>query len=155
VAETKIIIIRHAEKPNDDTDPHLAPAGWKRAWALSSNPGLVGPPSVIFAAAASLGSNRPVETISPLAAALGLSIDATISDHEIERLSAKLRALAEGTVALVCWHHERIPKLARELGVSNAPRDYGDVYDQVWELTAAKYTFPAPRTSQGTLIVRP
>ena len=127
-----IFIIRHAEKPEDKGNPHLSTAGWDRAWKLASKPERIGPPTHVFAAAASLESNRPVETISPLASALGLAIDATISDRDIDELCHKLLALAAGSIALVCWHHEHIPKLASKLGASNVPEKYPDVYDQVW-----------------------
>ena len=130
-----IFIIRHAERPEDKGDPHLAPAGWDRAWELASNSELVGPPTHIFAAAASAVSNRPVETISPLAAALGLTIDATTSDRDVDGLCKKLRGLTSGSTALVCWHHEHIPKLAGKLGAGNVPKEYPDVYDQVWVLS--------------------
>jgi hypothetical protein len=42
--DTVIFIIRHAEKPEDKGNPHLAPEGWNRAWKLASNPELLGPP---------------------------------------------------------------------------------------------------------------
>ena len=120
--DTVIFIIRHAEKPEDKGNPHLAPEGWDRAWKLASNPELLGPPTHVFAAAASSESNRRVETISPLAAVRGLSIDATISDRDVEGLCKKLGPLAAGSTALVCWHHEHIPKLASKLGAGNVPK---------------------------------
>jgi hypothetical protein len=70
-----IFIIRHAEKPEDKGDPHLAAAGWDRAWKLAPKPERIGPPTHVLAAAASLESNR-VETISLLASALGLTMAA-------------------------------------------------------------------------------
>jgi broad specificity phosphatase PhoE len=71
-----IFIIRHGEKPEGKGDPHLSAAGWDRAWKLASKPEGIGPPTHVFAAAASPEGNRPVETISPLASALGLTMAA-------------------------------------------------------------------------------
>jgi hypothetical protein len=42
---------------------------------------------------------------------------------------------AAGSTALVCWHHEHIPKLAGKLGAGNVPKEYPDVYNQVWVIS--------------------
>src|SRR3984957_11743875 len=82
-APAMIFIIRHAEKPMDEKDPHLTPQGYKRAQALPSlfliTPGSSKLPrlpraNVLFAADTAKHSNRPMETITPLAATLHLKI---------------------------------------------------------------------------------
>src|SRR5258708_7288766 len=74
-----ILIIRHAEKLTDG-QLDLSPTGFKRASLL---PNLFLPagarldlptPQVIFATHQSKHSNRPVETVTPLATALHLPI---------------------------------------------------------------------------------
>ena len=113
MSPSKIVIIRHAEKPGDDKDPHISHEGWKRAWSIADNVQLFGPPDRIIASAASLKSNRPVETVAPLAAARKLHIDATVPDDDIEQLCEKLRsflAKEDERASLVCWHHRRFPK---------------------------------------------
>jgi broad specificity phosphatase PhoE len=71
-----IFIIRHAEKPNDAGDPHLSERGRRRAAAL---PGYPFPElAAIFAATATSESARPVETITPLAAARKLEVSAEV-----------------------------------------------------------------------------
>ncbi len=138
MSPSKIVIIRHAEKPGDDKDPHISHEGWKRAWSIADNVQLFGPPDRIIASAASLKSNRPVETVAPLAAARKLHIDATVPDDDIEQLCEKLRsflAKEDERASLVCWHHEKIPEIARQLGAGSAPKRFEDVYNQIWVLT--------------------
>ena len=49
-------------------------------------------------------------------------------------LAAKLTA--HGGVALVAWHHEAIPDIARSLGAVDFPQGWpDDRFDVVWTLT--------------------
>src|SRR5277367_2028670 len=69
-----IMIIRHAEKPTDAAttkNPDLSPRGYQRADALAKIiPQNFPHPDFLFATKRSAHSNRPVETIEPLAKAL-------------------------------------------------------------------------------------
>ncbi len=92
-----VILIRHAEKPgeskghpvsdDDTTDPNLAPLGYYRAGAYAAyfdaklNGGLYPAIDHIFATKASDKSNRPVLTVTPLAAALGKTIHDQYDNH--------------------------------------------------------------------------
>jgi hypothetical protein len=41
-----------------------------------------------------------------------------------------------GQVVLIAWHHEKIPALAKALGVEDAPAKWDStVFDRVWEIT--------------------
>jgi broad specificity phosphatase PhoE len=131
----RIFIIRHAEKPENGDSPHLSEKGRLRAAALPRYPlpTLAG----IFAARTSPESARPVETVTPLAAAHGLSITAETKNKEFRQLVHEvLSARLAGKDLLICWHHEEIPHLTKALGV-NLTRSYkwADVYDRIWVVT--------------------
>jgi len=143
-----VVILRHAEKPSDEADPDLSPAGRKRAAMLAQAlPKQFSPINSLFAAARSRNSNRSVETITPLANALGLEIDDRFADHEYAALAGILLNEEQylGSCIIICWHHAHIPDLAVELGVDrldieNAPgisngRWDESVFDRLWILS--------------------
>ncbi|TIX87684.1 histidine phosphatase family protein [Rhizobium sp. P44RR-XXIV] len=119
MAPVKIMIMRHAEKPDDPGDPNLSPAGDSRAKALVAwYPETFGAPDFIFAAAISKHSARPVETVQPLADALGLELHTPYADEDFTALAEDLlnKPKFEGKTILVCWHHGHIPGLMQALG---------------------------------------
>ncbi|MBV8096699.1 MAG: hypothetical protein JO110_26335 [Acetobacteraceae bacterium] len=148
---TKLMVIRHAEKPDKqagiagvteagvaDKDD-LTPKGWQRAGALTRffNPhdpasprAGVAVPGAIFAAPPTDNnrSKRPLHTVKPLAADLGLKIRKDFALHQEKDLIPA--ALGTNAVVLICWHHERIPKLAAELGIEVEPWP-DEVFDRV------------------------
>lgn len=152
-----ILIIRHGEKPGDPaTDTadaiDLSTRGYERAGALASYiPATFGTPDFLFATQASKNSNRPVETITPLAAALQLEIDSKHADDDYPALAADLLSNAKyaGKLVLICWHHGKIPKLTRALG-GVAPQDPwpGTVFDRVWQIN-----YPAGNSAPTNLAV--
>ncbi len=134
----RIFIIRHAEKPESGDSPYLSEKGRLRAAALPryALPALAG----IFAARTSAESARPVETVTPLAAASGLNINAEVKNKEFPRLvDDVLSGRLAGRDLLICWHHAEIPHLTKALGV-NLTRAYKwlDVYDRIWVVTYLK-----------------
>ena len=97
-------------------------------------------PDRIFwiATKATKSSNRPVETITALAAALHEPIDSTIDDKEFAAVAHAVLTDPKyaGKTILISWHHGRIPELAKALGVKDAPEKWKDeVFDRVWEIT--------------------
>ena len=148
----KIMLIRHAEKPNGEGGPGLMPngvenpraltlTGWKRANALVDlfNPADGAPPRAPLAKPESLfasGSEslRPKQTIAPLAAALNLSIRTFLKGQEPE-LVAAVKA-AEDPV-LISWQHEAIPQIAALIrgGPDGVPPHWpAHRFDLVWVL---------------------
>jgi hypothetical protein len=99
-------------------------------------------PHFLFATRKSGTSDRPIETITPLSAALGLTINAggkqhEFSDEHYEKLAKLLLddSTYAGKVVLICWHHGKIPDLAGALGVVNPPTPWNPaVFDRVWEI---------------------
>ena len=129
-----IMLMRHSEDIGE-TDVHLSPQGYQRAEALpqlfSSR---LPTPQVIIATRASKGSNRPVETVEPLSRHLHLRIDRRFRDDDYQALAHALLTDERytGKVVLVCWHHGKIPNLAKALCVQGAPRWPDAQFDRVW-----------------------
>lgn len=152
-----IFIIRHAEKPQGANqgvqesgaqDPEsLIPQGWQRAGALAtffgSKDGLLAPDRIYASAAEkqklahhdTVGSksNRPVETITPLAAKLAVKPITKYTVGEEADLVNEIARL-NGTT-LICWQHEAIPDIAQKImgtakGIPNPWPE--DRFDLVW-----------------------
>jgi hypothetical protein len=130
LADTTVMIIRHAEKP--DSGPGLTPAGEARARAYVNYfehftaDGQPMTPNALYAAADSKSSMRPRLTIDPLSQALGLPIDSQFADKQTKEIADALRATAHGNRILIAWHHGEIPKLIHDLGGDSASLIPGD-----------------------------
>lgn len=165
---TKIMVIRHAEKPAEsgfpkgvlDTGEHdsesLTVQGWQRAGALTClfapTTGVIKYPELAqpqFLYASRTGkhssSRRPQQTIIPLSAKLGLSINTDFWKGEEQALVNS--ALSCDGVVLISWQHEYIHAIANEiLGNATAPQNWpGSRFDVVWVFdlnpTTGKYSF--------------
>jgi hypothetical protein len=139
---TKIMIIRHAEKPSKSPEDgfqdvrvngesgggkSLIVPGWQRAGALNaffapykSRPANaeIAAPDYIYAANPVGGSARPWETVTPLAAWLGYKQGAVEfnTDFSIGGGEAHMVAslLSLDGVVLICWEHKNImPNIMR------------------------------------------
>jgi phosphohistidine phosphatase SixA len=138
-----VLIIRHGEKPDQTTggekDINLSKRGFERADALAKViPAHFPKPDFLIATKQSKGSNRPVETITPLAKALHETIDSTCKDKDFEQVAHAVLTDPKyaGKVVLIAWHHGRIPTLAKALGAKNVPDKWdSEVFDRVWEIT--------------------
>jgi hypothetical protein len=155
-----IILIRHAEKPlhssgsphgvNPDgrQDPHsLTVTGWIRAGALvelfarsrGEPPAELGRPDTIYGSAYAGGhSKRSVQTVTPLAARLGLEVVKRYAAGDEAHLAKEI-STRPGTT-LIAWHHEDICKIAHHLGdVHPTPpsRWPHDRFDVIWTFTHA------------------
>ena len=158
---TKIMLIRHAEKPDDkdggvdqkgNPDKHdLIVRGWQRAGALVqffANPrdpnGPIKRPATIFATEPATGSEskRPLHTVTPFAKFLNLNIDSTIAEGSEDALVKA--AIAANGVVLIAWHHEKIPAIANLiLQNTTAPQKWpDDRFDVVWIFTRDAPTAP-------------
>jgi hypothetical protein len=136
-----ILLIRHAEKLTDGRED-LSPAGFERARRMpmlfggAGAPHNLPKPDFLFATHLSKKSNRPVETITPLSAALGLPISSEIADKDFAVLAGELLSgKYAGKVVLVAWHHGSIPAFARALGAT-PPYDLWPEtqFDRVWRI---------------------
>ncbi|MDE1995245.1 MAG: histidine phosphatase family protein, partial [Rhizobiaceae bacterium] len=80
MAPKTVFVMRHAEKSGDPMDPHLTAAGYKRAAALALWLPEISKIDCLFATTASKHSNRPFETIKPLADKTHITINSDFSD---------------------------------------------------------------------------
>ena len=139
-----VFIIRHGEKPgnpavdNDADGPNLSTRGYMRAAALAiSIPATLPKPDFLLASQQSKHSNRPVETITPLAKALGMEINSKPADDDYAKVADDIlnHPKYAGKNVFICWHHGKIPKLEEALGVSNPLNPWpGNVFDRVWKI---------------------
>jgi broad specificity phosphatase PhoE len=138
---TRIMLIRHAEKPDGDGGPGLMPdgtqnpealtaLGWARANALvglfapaneaAPRPPLARPASLFASESQSL---RTKQTIAPLATALNLSVTTFLKGQEAQLVAS---AKADEGPALISWQHEAIPEIAALI------RGRADGVPEVW-----------------------
>jgi hypothetical protein len=161
---SKIMIIRHAEKPvspppfgvNEDgtqSQHALTTLGWQRAGALiaffaAPTVAAIAVPRTLYASAVvSEGppqpssvddfgkSRRPIETISPLSRLLGITPDQTFAVGDEDRLARRV-ALTDGVV-LIAWEHQHIPLIAKHFSRASPDVWPGDRFDVVWVLDRA------------------
>jgi broad specificity phosphatase PhoE len=137
-----VLIIRHGEKP-EGKDPNLAPRGYERADALATViPAHFPKPDFLIATKKSAHSDRPVETITPLAKAMHLEISHEVKDDDFAEVTRSVLTDPKyaGKVVLIAWHHGKIPELAHALGAKDAPDkwDGEEVFDRVWQITYDK-----------------
>jgi broad specificity phosphatase PhoE len=137
--DTTIMIIRHAEKPQANTngidetgaedEESLTPRGWARAGALAClfaprgamKVGALPSPDRIYASArlhrdkvagqrTGSDSERPAQTISMIAQKLKLDPINSFTKGQEPQLAADI--IAAGGVCLVSWQHEKIVEIA-------------------------------------------
>jgi broad specificity phosphatase PhoE len=166
---TKVMLIRHAEKPQDSSRPYgvtaegerekesLTVRGWQRAGALVH---LFAPadgrpqdrslarPQFLYASKPKKqnGSRRPVETLTPLAEKLAIRINCNFMRFETGGMLEEVRACVG--VVLISWQHNYLPEIANGLlgDEKTVPQQWPeDRYDMVWVLdldpTSGRYNF--------------
>lgn len=139
---SRIVLFRHGEKfpapgSSERVGQHLSNEGFVRAIALAAYiPKALWTPDYLFAARPTKRSNRSVETLTPLAAALGLTINSSYADNDYEMLAHDILTQPQyaGANVAICWHHGKIPPLAAALGVRNPPGWPERVFDRVWHI---------------------
>jgi hypothetical protein len=158
-----ILIIRLGEKTGDQEDVHLSKQGQERAGVLhrlfaaaKDRPDPFPAPDFIFAATRHKDSDRPVETVTPLAKKLKLTVNdsydsklaAAPDKKDDKEKPAKKPGMAElrdelfgtpkyvGKTILVAWRHSTLPELAKTLKAGKVPEKWDDnVFDRVWQIT--------------------
>ena len=166
---TKIMVMRHAEKPPFHPPPYgitlegardkesLTARGWQRAGALANffaptNRAFqalsLAKPQFLYASkpVKRKGSRRPFETIMPLAEKLAIRINSNFKKFETESMLED--ALLCNGVVLICWQREYIPQITEQILVNKAlapPEWPEDRFDMVWVFdrnpSSARYSF--------------
>jgi hypothetical protein len=149
----QVIFIRHAEKENMDgsiQDVDLSLKGYKRANELpdfftNHLPDNINKPDVIIAMKQEniKHSNRPVETVQPLAKAFDIQIIANYKQSQVNKAVDDINKYGSNKTVLVCWEHQYLVKIVQSLGVSvtswgfnpQAPKDDAMNYDAIWVIT--------------------
>ena len=164
MADLTVLIIRHAEKPEPGGDggidgsgtpdpKSLTPRGWQRAgaWVEMFAPSLgsqdvLQQPATIYASAPATHteiavgnsgskSRRPLETVTPLAARLGIQVNLDFKKGQESELAAAVSATSG--IALICWQHEDIAAIATAIAphVPNIPTSWpGDRFNLIFQL---------------------
>jgi hypothetical protein len=129
----KIMLIRHAEKPDASgnlgvnvagrEDPReLSVRGWQRAGALvglfapsgaAASSSAITTPRAIFASRPTVNSVRPLRTVETLAERLAIEVDANYGNGDEATLIAS--TLGAESVILISWKHDGLPKLANAI----------------------------------------
>jgi len=166
---TKIMVIRHAEKPPSHHPPYgitldgarekesLTARGWQRAGALASffapangafqDPSLA-KPQFLYASkpVKHKGSRRPFETIMPLAEKLAITVNSNFQKFETESMLEDA-FLCKGVV-LISWQREYILQITDQIlgNKAVAPPEWPeDRFDMVWVFdrhsSSAQYSF--------------
>ncbi|MFD8787166.1 hypothetical protein [Kitasatospora sp. NPDC059599] len=150
--EAFVMVIRHGEKP-DAAHPGLNEAGrpdgksltergWARANALPTlftppAPGLRAPAWITAATdrGPSAGAHRMRQTVTPLAARLGLTVSTGFAESQESLLAREV--LSWSGPGLICWEHSRIPRIVEALGAADCgvPHVWPDRFDPIWVLS--------------------
>lgn len=139
----QVILLRHAEKPADESDRQLSEKGRMRAEALAgwitNTPAVTakGLPAAIFASKPSVRgrSERASETVQPMARRLNLPLRTPFRPADYQSLAEHILSDPEfdDKVIVICWVHEYMAELAQALGVNPKPKEWDDdVYDRAW-----------------------
>lgn len=145
----QVIVIRHAEKYQTRHTVHLSPKGRTRALALvelfQSDPRVLefGRPAGIIAQSPTpqKHSRRCLETVEPLAQALGLPVITQFTYGQTDTLVQWLKEQRQydGKSVLICMQHMDVDELAQALGVPDLrPRIWPhETYDRIYIFTYA------------------
>ncbi|PWN97769.1 hypothetical protein FA09DRAFT_346264, partial [Tilletiopsis washingtonensis] len=118
----RVFLIRHGEKPADDSTTGLSSKGMSRAQCLrnvftKANGYDIG--YIITQDYKKSGArNRPYQTVLPLSQDLGLKIDHSCDrdDTDCATSSIKKFASSSGKDVLLCWEHDALSDISKALG---------------------------------------
>ncbi len=137
---TKLIFIRHGEKPDDGDN--LSCKGLNRALKLPEVlKAKFGIPDRIYVPALHLGKSTPrgrmFQTASPFAVKYNLPINSDFEEEDAKDLAADLEG-KKGT-SLIVWEHNNIKPVLKALGITVKGMNWpDDDFDTIWVVTYKK-----------------
>jgi hypothetical protein len=143
----RVVIVRHGEKPDDNSNHNLSCQGFNRALqlpkAIVTNFGV---PDYAYASRVKGGKTtsqaRMFQTITPFAVRYGLQINTKFAEDDTTDIARDVLSKS-GTVLLV-WEHKAIASIVKALGVDGKHKWSGQDFDSVWIVDFVK-------DSNGTL----
>ncbi|KAJ4350029.1 uncharacterized protein N0V89_008650 [Didymosphaeria variabile] len=127
-AEPTVYLIRHGEKP--DSGNGLSAAGQQRAQCLRSVFGATSKYQIGHIMAQTPKSDgkrkRPYDTVAPLAADLGLSVDTSCDRDDAKCVEDVVKGYTGSGNILICWEHDALSDIVDELGKDDNPPSYPD-----------------------------
>jgi hypothetical protein len=146
-AKPTVYLIRHGEKPESGNG--LNAAGQKRAQCLRSVFGAsskyqighvmaqtpksgtvlsvpIRPPPVTNFVWKDGKRQRPYDTVAPLAADLGLSVDTSCDRDDAKCVEDVVKGYNGSGNILICWEHDALSDIVDELGKDDNPPTYPD-----------------------------
>lgn len=144
-----IYLIRHGEKPPKNADGSdqdgLSVQGIDRAQALVQVFGANSTYDIQYILAEKPkkdgGRARPSETVTPLAASLGLKMNSSIDRDDAESVAAAAKSFEGPGNVLICWEHGQLASIAEAIGITqygdssgwSGPVTYpGNRFDLIW-----------------------
>ncbi len=136
-APTTLILVRHAEKETEGSDPDLSPAGRARARELARMLA-----DVEIAAVYATQYRRTQETARPVAQGAGLAVIVDPADaRDLDRYARTfvrrvLERHAGGTIVVV-GHSNTVPAFIRAMGAARLPTIDERIYDHLFVVTVS------------------
>ncbi|THH10438.1 hypothetical protein EW145_g1330 [Phellinidium pouzarii] len=134
-----VYLIRHGEKPTDGSDG-LSAQGEERAQCLVNVFGTSSDFNIGYIIAekpkSSGARERPLQTVTPLAQSLGLTVDTSCSKKDSSCVADAVADFAKTSNSniLICWEHGELTDIAEALGVNDAPEYPDDAFNIIWTL---------------------
>lgn len=150
----RIILMRHADKTDDPSNEDLSDAGVERAKRLATYiPETFGRPDIIIATAHSKHSDRPKETLEPLADALDEGIQHYFEKDEFPDLIDEIMNDPDykNKTVVICWHHKELPAMAALLGAPSGsyPDPWpDDAYNVIIDLQYDPFSGSPPKVTR-------
>lgn len=131
VADTVVLVVRHAEKTAPSGDVPLSPAGEERARALVGIARQAGVSAII-----TTQFQRTRLTAAPTAKALGITAEVVpasgpVPEHA-KAIADAIRARHAGRSVLVAGHSNTVPAIVAALGGPKLPDICDDFYDDLF-----------------------
>lgn len=140
-----IILLRHAEKPEDPNDPGLSPRGWERARALprifTENTELkkLGPPDFLYAAGLKkiTSSLRSIQTLQFVGEIYNLEVHQNyIRDDYVSLIhDINTNTLFDEKIIVICWQHDILTDFLNGFGIPQKIIYPKKIFDRIWLVT--------------------